>query len=62
MCRPAKELVGVGKCFLEQPDHARNEWISVAGMLERTCLASGLLAALHHSPEILRNTRDAAVA
>lgn len=42
--------------------HARNEWISVAGMLERTCLASGLLAALHHSPEILRNTRDAAVA
>ncbi|NYD79668.1 hypothetical protein BJY19_003401 [Arthrobacter cupressi] len=31
-------------------------------MLERTCLASGLLAALHHSPEILRNTRDAAVA
>lgn len=26
--------------------HARNEWISIAGMLERTCLAAGLLAGL----------------
>jgi glutamate carboxypeptidase len=42
--------------------HARNEWISVAGMLERTCLASGLLATLHESPEILRSAPDAAVA
>ena len=42
--------------------HARNEWISVAGMLERTCLASGLLAALHDSPEILRSALNAAAA
>jgi glutamate carboxypeptidase len=26
--------------------HARHEWISIDGMLERTCLAAGLLAAL----------------
>ena len=31
--------------------HARNEWISIAGMLERTCLAAGLLAALAEAPE-----------
>jgi glutamate carboxypeptidase len=31
--------------------HARNEWISIAGMLERTCLAAGLLASLGESPE-----------
>lgn len=42
--------------------HARGEWISVAGMLERTCLASGLLAVLHDSPEILQRALDTAVA
>jgi glutamate carboxypeptidase len=42
--------------------HARSEWISVAGMLERTCLASGLLAFLHDSPEILQSALDTAVA
>lgn len=31
--------------------HARNEWISIDGMLERTCLAAGLLAALAEAPE-----------
>jgi glutamate carboxypeptidase len=31
--------------------HARNEWISIAGMLERTCLAAGLLAVLAEAPE-----------
>ncbi|MFL4473932.1 M20 family metallopeptidase [Paeniglutamicibacter sp. MACA_103] len=30
--------------------HARNEWISIDGMLERTCLAAGLLAALAEVP------------
>ncbi|MCA4135232.1 M20 family metallopeptidase [Arthrobacter sp. M4] len=29
--------------------HARNEWISIDGMLERTCLAAGLLASLDES-------------
>ncbi len=33
--------------------HARNEWVSVDGMLERTCLASGLLAVLESSPELV---------
>ncbi|MEJ1193546.1 M20 family metallopeptidase [Pseudarthrobacter sp. CCNWLW207] len=49
--------------------HARNEWISVDGMLERTCLASGLLAVLHDAPAVLhdppevhRSALDAAVA
>ncbi|MFF2318611.1 M20 family metallopeptidase [Arthrobacter sp. NPDC058097] len=32
--------------------HARNEWISIDGMLERTCLAAGLLAALEE-PDVL---------
>jgi glutamate carboxypeptidase len=31
--------------------HARHEWISIDGMLERTCLAAGLLAALAEAPE-----------
>lgn len=31
--------------------HARNEWISIDGMLERTCLAAGLLAALAETPD-----------
>ncbi|MET4094146.1 M20/M25/M40 family metallo-hydrolase [Arthrobacter sp. UYCu712] len=31
--------------------HARNEWISIDGMLERTCLAAGLLTALAEAPE-----------
>lgn len=29
--------------------HARSEWISISGMLERTCLAAGLLAGLSTS-------------
>ena len=37
--------------------HARNEWISIDGMLERTGLAAGLLAALAGAPE--RSIADA---
>jgi glutamate carboxypeptidase len=40
--------------------HARNEWISVKGMLERTCLAAGLLAVLHDSPGIVQRSVDIA--
>ncbi|MFK0002698.1 M20 family metallopeptidase [Paenarthrobacter sp. NPDC090522] len=32
--------------------HARNEWISIDGMLERTCLTSALLAELHYDSKL----------
>lgn len=38
--------------------HARNEWISVEGMLERTCLAAGLLAVLHDPAGIVQRSVD----
>jgi glutamate carboxypeptidase len=35
--------------------HARHEWISIDGMLERTCLAAGLLAVLAEPAELGRH-------
>lgn len=40
--------------------HARNEWVSIDGMLERTCLAGGLLAVLEGSPEAFLREPEAA--
>lgn len=39
--------------------HARHEWISIDGMLERTCLAAGLLAALAEPAELLGRQGEA---
>ena len=41
--------------------HARNEWVSVDGMVERTCLASGLMAMLEDSPELFLPQPEAAI-
>ena len=41
--------------------HARHEWISIDGMLERTCLAAGFLAALQERAEQGRRGEAAAV-
>lgn len=41
--------------------HARHEWISIEGMLERTCLAAGLLAALHEPAELSQHGDAAAL-
>lgn len=41
--------------------HARDEWISIAGMLQRTCLAAGLLAALAEVPERSSRTSEETV-